>query len=97
MDHGKGVDEVDVQEAEQKVLGRKVEIAGGADGGLGEWLALGGAVGDFVADDGAEVGVGVLIPIAVAAAVVEIRAGAEGARVLIGPADEAVVGGFRFH
>ena len=73
-------------------------IAGGTDGGHGESLAVGGAVGDFVADDGAEYGVGVFLAVAVAdAAIVEIRAVADVALVLIGPADEAVVTVFRFH
>jgi hypothetical protein len=48
-------------------------------------------MGDFVADDGAEIGVGGFFLLAVAAAVVEIRAVADVALVLIGPADEAVI------
>ena len=80
------------------VSGREIEIPGGADGGLGEDLARGGAVGDFVADDGAEVGVGVFLAGAVAdAAEVEVGAVADVALVLIGPADKAVVTAFRFH
>jgi hypothetical protein len=80
------------------VSGREIEVAGGADGRLGEDLALGDSVGDLVADDGAEVGVGVFLAVAVAAAaVVKIRAVADVALVLIGPADKAVVTVFWFH
>lgn len=76
----------------------KVEIACGADGGLGKSVALGCPVGDFVADDGAEFGVGVFLTGAVAdAAEVEVGAIADVALVLVGPADEAVVTVFRFH
>lgn len=78
--------------------GREVEAAGGADGGLGKRLAVGGSKGDLVADDGAEVGVGVFLAVAVtAAAIVEIRTVADVALVLSGPADEAVVTVFRLH
>ena len=59
---------------------------------------MAGAVGDLVADDGAEFGVGVFLAVAVAAAaVVKIRAVADIALVLVGPADEAVITVFRFH
>lgn len=59
---------------------------------LGEGVALGGAVGDLVADDGAEFCVGVFLVGAVAdAAEVEVGAIADEALVLVGPADEAVV------
>ena len=55
-------------------------------------------MGDFIADDGAEVGVGGFFLFAVAdAAVVEVRAVADVALVFIGPADEAVVTIFWFH
>ena len=55
-------------------------------------------MGDFVADDAAEFGVGFLLAVAVAnAAEVEVGAVADVALVLIGPADEAVVTVFRFH
>ena len=72
------------------LCGGGVEAAGGADGGLGEGFAFGEAMGDFVADDGAVLGVGGFFLIAVVgAAEVEIRAIADVALVLIGPADEA--------
>lgn len=78
--------------------GREIQIPGGADGGFGEHLALGGAMGDFVADDGAEFGVGVFLADAVAdAAEVEVGAVADVALVLVGPADKAVITVFRFH
>jgi len=55
-------------------------------------------VGDFVADDGAEVGVGLFFLFAVAAAaVVEVRAVADVTLVFIGPADETVIAVFWFH
>ena len=76
----------------QQSRGGEVEVAGGADGGLGEGFAFGEAVGDFVADDGAEFGVGGFFLISVAsAAEVEVRAVADVALVFIRPADEAVV------
>lgn len=76
----------------------EIKVAGGADGGLGEGIAFGEAMGDFVADDGAEVGVGGFFLIAVAhAAEVDVRAVADVALVLIGPADEAMVTVFWFH
>lgn len=78
--------------------GGEVEVAGGADGWRGKRLALAEAVGDFVAHDGAEVGVGLFLLITVAAAtVVEIRAIADVALILIGPANEAVITVFWFH
>lgn len=78
--------------------GRKVEVAGGADGGSGEGFAVVEPVGDFVADDGAEFGVGLFLLISMtAAAVVEVRAIANVALVLIGPADESVITVFWFH
>jgi hypothetical protein len=48
--------------------GGETEVASGAHGGLGEGFALGEAVGDFVADDGAEFGVGGFFLISVAGA-----------------------------
>jgi hypothetical protein len=76
----------------------KVEIAGGTDGGSWEGFAVVEPVGDFIADDGAEFGVGLflLIPVA-AAAVVKVRAVSDLALVLIGPADKAVIAVFWFH
>jgi hypothetical protein len=78
--------------------GGEIEIAGGADGGSWEGFAVVEAVGDFVADDGAEVGVGGFFLIAVTAtAVVEVRAIADIALVILGPADESVIAVFWFH
>jgi hypothetical protein len=55
-------------------------------------------MGDFVADDGAEFGLGGFFLFAVAtAAEVEVGAIADVALILIGPADEAVVAVFWFH
>ena len=55
-------------------------------------------MGDFVADDGTEVGVGLFFLFAVTdASEIEIRAVADVALVLVGPADEAVVAIFGFH
>ena len=72
------------------LCGGGVEAAGGADGGLGAGFAFGEAMGDFVADDGAVLGVGGFFLIAVVgAAEVEIRAIADVVLVLIGLADEA--------
>lgn len=72
--------------------GRKIEIPGGADGGVRERLVLCGAVGDFVTDDGAEVGVGVFLAGVVAdPAEIEVGAIADVALVLVGPADKAVI------
>jgi len=71
---------------------REVEVAGGADGRGWELFVLGQAVFDFVTDDGAEVGVGLLLPFPVAyAAVEEIVAIADVALVFIRPFDEAEV------
>ena len=78
--------------------GGEVEVAGGSDGRTREAFTFCEAVGDFVADDGAEIGVGLFFLVAVAAAAkVEIRAVADVAMVLIGPADEAVITVFWFH
>jgi hypothetical protein len=60
-------------------------------------IAFRETVGYFVADDGAEVGIGVFLAVAVAAAaVLEIRAVADVALVFVGPADKAVITIFRF-
>ena len=48
------------------LCGGEVEVAGGADGWSGEGFAFGEAVGDFVADDSAEIGVGLFFLFAVA-------------------------------
>lgn len=78
--------------------GGEVEVAGGSDGWRGKRLALAEAVGDFVAHDGAEVGVGLFLLFAVTdTAEVEVRAIADVALILIGPADEAVITVFWFH
>ena len=62
----------------------EVEVAGGADGGLWEVFALGEAVVDFVADDGAEIGVGCFLVFAVAdTAVEEVGAVADVALVFV--------------
>ena len=80
------------------LCGGEVEVAGGADGWVGEGFAFVQPVGDFVADNCAEIRVCLLLLITVAAAaVVEIRAVADVALVLIGPADEAEVGVCGFH
>lgn len=53
---------------------------------------MGEAVGDFIADDGAEFCVGLFFLFAVAdAAEVEVRAIADVALVVTGPADKAVI------
>jgi hypothetical protein len=86
------------REEEELLCGGEVEVAGGADGWGGEGFAFFEPVGDFVADDGAEIGVGLLFLISVAAAaVVEVRAVADVAQILIGPADESVITVFWFH
>ena len=86
------------REEEELLCGGEVEVTGGADGGFGRCFAFGETVGDFVADHGAEFGVGGFFLVAVAdAAEVEIRAVADVALVLIGPADEAMVAIFWFH
>jgi hypothetical protein len=55
-------------------------------------------MGDFVADDDAEVSVGLFFLFAVeAAAVVEVRALADVALVFVGPADEATITIFGLH
>ena len=84
--------------AEQTLGCGEVQVSGGADGGGGEGVTFGEAVGHFVADDGVEFGIGGFLLVAMAnAAEIEIRAIADVALVLIGPADEAVVTVFRFH
>jgi hypothetical protein len=86
------------REEEELLCGGEVEVAGCADGWGGEGFAFIESVGDFVADDGAEVGVGLLLLISMAAAaVIEVRAVADVAQVLIGPADESVIAIFCFH
>jgi hypothetical protein len=65
---------------------------------VGRVFALGEAVGDFVADDGAEFCVGGFFLFDAAdAAAVEIRAIAHARPLPVGPADEAVVAAFGFH
>ncbi len=87
-----------IREEEELLCGGEVEVAGGADGWGGEGFAFIEPVGDFVADDGAEIRVGLLLLISMAAAaVVEVRAIADVALVLIGPVDEAVITVFWFH
>ena len=87
-----------IRKEEEPSRGGKVEIASGADGGSWKGFAFGEAVGDFVADDGAEVGVGLFFLLAVAdAAEVEVRAVADVTLVLIGPADKAMVAVFGLH
>lgn len=64
--------------------GGEVEIAGGADCGLWEGFTFGEAVIDFVAEYGAEVGVGCFLVFAVADTAVEkIRAVADVALVFV--------------
>jgi hypothetical protein len=76
----------------------KLQVATGADGWWRDWFTPGEAVGDLVSDDGAELGIGALFLVAVGdSAKVEVRAVADVALVLFGPADEAVVAVFRFH
>ena len=78
--------------------GGEIRIAGGADGGIRECFAFGEAVGDFVADDGAKIGVSILFVIAVAdTAKIKVRAIADVALILIGPADKTMVTVFGFH
>jgi hypothetical protein len=62
----------------------KLEVATGADSGSGQGFTFGETVGDFVADDGAELGIGALLLVAVADATeVEVRAVAYVALILI--------------
>ncbi len=85
---------------EEKELsgGGEIEVAGGSDRGIGEGIAFGEAMGDFVANDGAEVGIGLFFLVTVAAAaVVEIRAVANVALVFIGPTHKAVIAVFWLH
>ena len=84
---------------DEQLLGcGEVQVFSGANGRGGEGFTFGEAVGHFVADDGAEFGVGDFLLVAMAdAAEIEIRAIADVALVLIGPADEAVVAVFWFH
>lgn len=56
------------------------------------------AMGDFIADDGAEFGINLFLPISVTTtAVKNVRAVADVAPVFIGPLDKSVVAVFRFH
>ena len=43
------------REEEELLCGGEVEVAGGAEGGIWEGFTLVEPVGDFVADDGAEI------------------------------------------
>lgn len=75
--------------------GGKVKIAGG---GFRQGFTVGEAISDLVADDRAEFRVNFFLTLAVAhTAEVEIRAAADVALVLVGPADKAVVAIFGLH
>jgi hypothetical protein len=83
---------LDLKEFEELSCGGEVEISGGTNGWIGEGFAFGETVSDFVVDDSAEIGVGGFFQLALAAAtVLEIRAVADVALILIGPTDEAVI------
>ncbi len=78
--------------------GGEVQITGGADGWIWEDFTLVEPVGDFVADDGAEVRVSLFLLVTVAdASKVEIRAVADVTLVFIGPTHKAVIAVFGFH
>jgi hypothetical protein len=94
---GVGIEESVGGDDEMRIVGREVH-GGGFEVGKSILHAGVQTVGDFVADDGTEGGVGLFLLFTVAdTAVVEVWAVADVALVLVGPADEAVVAVFGFH